>query len=357
MDAALTPAAGPLRAGPKATRPQVRTRQPTTALTATVFFIAALSWSPLLPVVFKIPFTVGLLAAFCVFAMQIGSMRSISPSVTAVCAGMLLICVLFLLITQSTNLLLRTAPLPLLIFLAYQTRVIEGLPDRLCTWLTRFVAFGTAGAIAGLVYAYVGGPPLFEISNIDGRENGLYLSTFSNVYLLGIIRPSFIYDEAGALSFILCATVVLREVLGRSRGVSYFLMLGGLVTFSVTHMLLTIIFLQIANFFDIVSPRVVLFGDIDCHSRADGVCDEHGDISSSPVTPTYKGGIVALFVQLCVHIGLAVAFFVDKRYRFPTVVMTLLLLQRPYFEISGYGFVTFLMLFLMLAKPPRGSTS
>jgi hypothetical protein len=340
-------------------------------------------------------------------AMLTGYVRGTSPSIAFVCALMLIAAVGLFAITQSSNLLLRTAPIPLLLLAAHQTRIVEGLPDVLCTWLTRFLVVGVAGALVGFVYAYLGGPPLLEINNIDGRENGLYLSTMSNVYLLGIIRPSFIYDEAGAFSFALCATVALRSILGRSAGPSYFMMLGGLITFSVTHILLTLVFLafrlgpaktvaalaallvvlvpvaatseefefffsrfevvdgqlagdnrsmQIGNFMDIVSPRILLFGDVDCHSRADGLCEEHGDISASPVTPTYKGGFLVLLVQLCVHIALIVVCFRHKRFRFAALSITLLLLQRPYFDVSGYGFLTYLMLFLMLrplAKPPQ----
>jgi hypothetical protein len=373
-----------------------------TMTTATAFFIAALSWSPLLPALFSIPFSVALLASSLGMMILTGSVPGTSRAIALVCGVMLIIAVAMFAITQSSNLLLRTAPLPLLIFSAYQARLVEGLPDALCTWLTRFMVVGVAGAIVGFVYAYLGGAPLLEIANIDGRENGLYLSTMSNVYLLGIIRPSFIYDEAGAFSFILCATVALRALLGRSAGPSYFLMLGGLITFSVAHILLTLVFLgfrlgpaktvaavaallvvlvpvaatseefefffsrfevadgqlsgdnrsiQIANFIDVVSPRILLFGDVDCHSRVDGNCEEHGDISSSPVTPTYKGGIVALLVQLAVHIGLAAAFIRHSRFRFVALVLTLLLLQRPYFDITGYGFMTYLMLFLMLDRP------
>jgi hypothetical protein len=374
-------------------------RSPSGVTVACAFFIAALSWSPLLPALFSVPFSVALLASTGALAVLTGYVRGTSPSIAFVCAVMLIAAVGLFAITQSSNLLLRTAPIPLLLLAAHQTRIVEGLPDVLCTWLTRFLVLGVAGALVGFAYAYLGGPALLEINNIDGRENGLYLSTMSNVYLLGIIRPSFIYDEAGAFSFALCATVALRSVLGRSVAPSYFMMLGGLVTFSVTHILLTMVFLafrlgpaktvavvaamlvvlvpaaatseefefffsrfevadgqlagdnrsmQIGNFLDIVSPRILLFGDVDCHSRAEGTCEEHGDISSSPVTPTYKGGILVLLVQLAVHIALIMVFFKHARFRFAALLMTLLLLQRPYFDVSGYGFLTYLMLFLML---------
>jgi hypothetical protein len=294
---------------------------------------------------------------------------------------------------------MRLAPLPLLVFVAWQTFAIRGLPQRLCHLMTVFMLIGLAGAALGLAYSWLGGEPILRIANADGRENGLYLTTMSNFTFGGVIRPSFIYDEAGAFSFILCATVALREVLGFGRRVSLLLMLGGLVTFSLAHILITVLYLlfrigtlkttvvlaalslplmqlasqfgeleflfnrftivegqlagdnrsnQIENFLSVVHPGMVLLGDAECHVRSDRVCDEHGDISSSPVTPTYRGGIVALLVQVVVHIALIVAFFRDKRFRFSALALTLLLLQRPFLEFGGYGYVTFLLLFLML---------
>jgi hypothetical protein len=377
---------------------------PGTATASMAFFIAALSWSPLLPALFSVPFSVALLASTVAMALLTGTVRGTSPALVFVCCWMLIAAVVMFALTQSSTQLLRLAPMPLLIFAAYQARIVAGLPEVLCTWLTRFLVIGVAGAIVGWVYAYLGGPALLEINNIDGRENGLYLSTMSNVYLLGIIRPSFIYDEAGAFSFVLCTTVALRSLLGRKAGPSYFMMLGGLITFSVSHILLTLVFLvfrwgplrtlavlaalvaalipaaanseefdfffsrfevadgevagdnrsiQIANFMAVVSPRILMFGDVDCHSRSDGVCEEHGDISASPVTPTYKGGFLALLVQLTVHAGLIVAFFKSPRFRFAALAMSLQLLQRPYFDVSGYGFLTYLLLFLMLFDPAK----
>ncbi len=401
----MNPAALPLRPSRHSPRPCSGASNASLrrgVITATAFFLLTLSWSPLLPVLLGLPFTVALFAAFVVLAGLTAYERGVDPRVTLLCALLLFACLLMLLLSQSTLLLLRIAPLPLLIFAAWQTRGLQGLPERLCSLLTVFLLVGVAGAIAGFIYAYAGGPPILTITNLDGRENALYLATMSNTYIAGIIRPSFIYDEPGAFSFLLCATVALREVLGRSRPASYLLMIGGLITLSLTHMLITLIYLlfrigplktavlmaallmplvplvtqieeleflvdrfsiedgqlagdnrsnQVENFLAVVHPGMVLFGDVECNVRPERTCEEHGDISSSPVTPTYKGGIVALIVQLGVHAGLIVAFFRSRRFRFSALALTLLLLQRPYFENSGYGFVTFLLLFLMWRRP------
>jgi len=111
---------------------------------------------------------------------------------------------------------------------------------------------------------------------------------------------------------------------------------------------------QLENFFAVVHPGMLLFGDAECHFRPDRSCDEHGDISSSPATPTYRGGIVALMVQLGAHIGLILAFIRKRPFRLSALTLILLLLQRPFSEFSGYGYITFLLLFLMLnGRAPR----
>lgn len=394
----------------RATRPRAVLANPSLrrrAITATAFFLAALSWSPLLPVLLGLPFSVALFVAFLVLAGLTAAERGVNLRVTLLCLLILSVCILMFLVSQSLLLLLRIAPLPLLIFAAWQTRAVHQLPLRLCELLTRFLLFGVAGALVGLAYAWFGGEPILIIDNLDGRENGLYLTTLSTFNFFGVIRPSFIYDEPGAFSFILCATVALREVLGCSRKASYLLLIGGLVTFSMTHFLITLTYLvvriglprtlllvaallvplapflaqseefdfvtnrfsiedgrlagdnrsnQLENFFAVVHPGMVLFGDAECHQRPERNCEEHGDISSSPATPTYRGGIVALVVQLSVHVGLIVAFFRSRRFRFSALALSLLLLQRPYFEIGGYGYMTFLLLLLMLQRRTRQAT-
>jgi hypothetical protein len=97
--------------------------------------------------------------------------------------------------------------------------------------------------IVGFVYAKSGGPAIFYIANEDTRLNGFYLTTFSNTYTFGFIRPSGIYDEPGALSFVVCFTVALRELFGMGRKMSWALMLLGLITGSLAHLIFLICFL------------------------------------------------------------------------------------------------------------------
>lgn len=118
-----------------------------------------------------------------------------------------------------------------------------GILHRFIEVATIFHLVMTLFAIVGFIYAASGGEAIFSIINEDGRDNGFYLATFSNTYLLGFIRPSGIYDEPGALSFILCAIALIRDSLGMNRKRTVTLLALGLITSSVAHLIFLIIFL------------------------------------------------------------------------------------------------------------------
>ena len=91
-------------------------------------------------------------------------------------------------------------------------------------------------AFVGVIYHLLGGEPLFTLANSDGRDNHFYLTTFSNAETFAI-RPSAIYDEPGAFSFYICMLVILRSRLGLSLKGSAALLLGGLITQSIVHVM------------------------------------------------------------------------------------------------------------------------
>jgi hypothetical protein len=91
-------------------------------------------------------------------------------------------------------------------------------------------------AMIGVLYYYAGGSPLFTLFNPDGREQSLYLTTFANAGE-SFIRPSAIYNEPGAFSFYICITVALRSLLGMSNRISSLLLVGGLITLSLAHVI------------------------------------------------------------------------------------------------------------------------
>ena len=108
--------------------------------------------------------------------------------------------------------------------------------------ITSFVEIQTAlmlviliGAILGTVYAYYGGNPQIQFFNPDKRPNWLYLTTLTNSQFGNYIRPSGIFDEAGALSFITCFVAALRHSLDSNKKVTWVLLALGLITSSVAH--------------------------------------------------------------------------------------------------------------------------
>ena len=126
------------------------------------------------------------------------------------------------------------------IFLIFSLFLLQLTDSRTMEW---FLTLATAlmlvlliGAIIGFVLALNGVQPLFEIANSDGKPNYFFYTTFSNFLRGNFIRPSGIYDEAGALSFMICAVSALRHLRGRDSRTTW-LMLGiGFITLSLAHL-------------------------------------------------------------------------------------------------------------------------
>jgi hypothetical protein len=106
--------------------------------------------------------------------------------------------------------------------------------ERLINIATKIFIFFIIGAIIGMVYYQMGGVAVVTLTNPDGRDNSLYLTTFSNAETF-TIRPSAVYDEPGAFSFFICVLVALRSRFRLSLPASYILLLGGLLTQSIAH--------------------------------------------------------------------------------------------------------------------------
>lgn len=100
------------------------------------------------------------------------------------------------------------------------------------SFFLRVVLFG---AWIGFFYALLGGASLFSIENPDGRENAFFLSTFSNFFVGSLIRPAGIFDEPGALSFVICFISALRHKCGMPKKITWQLLFLGLITLSFAH--------------------------------------------------------------------------------------------------------------------------
>lgn len=370
-------------------------------LSVIAFFVIAVSWSPLLTGPLSLNSNLANLAALAICIVSVALARGINLNMLLLGGVLAAASFTLLMLSESTLLWKRTVPIGLLLLAAHQLANVKDLPESLCNLLSKWLAFGIVLSVGGFIYALAGGEAIHSITNPDGRENFLYLTTMSGAVYGNVIRPGWIYDEPGAFSFLICSTVALRHLLKMSSRLSTFLIVGGLVTLSLAHMIVAVLYLtaryglgrvitaltlviavlsllgpesesfdflvarfaiedgrlvgdnrsnQIDNFREIVNSRVLLFGNIDCHARPDGSCHEHGDISSSPVTPVYHGGIFLLAIQLATQFALAFAFFTRRSTRLSAVILSVLLLQRPYFADLSYGLTIYMTLFLMFGR-------
>jgi len=127
--------------------------------------------------------------------------------------------------------------------------IIASLADRgaVQTFITILTYFTVALLVLcwiGFFYKFQGGKGLFTIHNMDGRENIFYLTTFSNYAVLNTIRPSGIFDEPGALSFVVCALAALRNIYNRNDVVSISVLQLGTVVFGFTHYIFMLFYLM-----------------------------------------------------------------------------------------------------------------
>ncbi len=248
------------------------------------------------------------------------------------------------------------------------------------------------GAVIGFVYAFIGGNPLFYITNPDERRNYFFLSTFSNAVLGKFIRPSGIYDEAGALSFYICAICALRIHYRKNPIFTFIMLLLGLITFSLTHFLcfclfciplykqfnkkqrklslfiilfcLIIIFLCFFDIFDkllfsrlkfdsstgtikgnsrngqiegclkSIKENGFLFGNYNLGSEQ--ILRKYGVIGENPLSCLALNG---LFNSFLYYVFLLVAFIAFCcSFKFEYLIMLALFFQRPYQSQLGYSF-------------------
>jgi hypothetical protein len=273
--------------------------------------------------------------------------------------------------------------------------------DTLVRYATPFIGVIIVLGWLGLAYYLSGGGPIASVRNPDGRDNMLYLTTFSNSFGEGYLRAGGIYDEPGAFSFFICTLCTVRELLQKNRNVTALLLIGGMVTASIAHfafmafhfapylmskkkgntsvlligaLLVGAVLasgrvqgivqelvidramkfqsgemenpreLQMLNIYREMTTQKVLIGfDAECASRSAG-CTEAlgGDFGENPLTPLVFGGLLIgwpyyLFVLALILYGLS------ARERIPLIGFAFILLQRPYVLEFPYSATVFLV--------------
>lgn len=266
----------------------------------------------------------------------------------------------------------------------------------------RFCAGSVLASILSLLYSLYNPPDWMGILP-DGRGYYFFFSSFSNYYNGFFTRPSFIFDEPGTYSFVLCFSVTYRTLINNFESNVNFLRLlvafGGLVTLSLAHLIflfflifhfrsvkLTLaIFLsalvlinlsfdtpvssdpvtfdqrlasisadpesdvRISSFFESLSLTndSLLFGlDSRCQYDREYCNQLYGVIGEHFLAPIIING---LFGSIHYYFALAILIFFAIRWGpfFPIVGFVLLLAQRPYlmdFSYSLMGMLIFAIL-------------
>ena len=126
------------------------------------------------------------------------------------------------------------------IFLIFSLFLLQLSDSRAMDWFlslaTGLMLVLLSGAIIGFILALNGAEPLFDVANTDGRPNHFFYTTFSVIHWGNVIRPSGIYDEPGAFSFMICAVSALRHLRGRDTRVTWLMLAMGFITLSLAHL-------------------------------------------------------------------------------------------------------------------------
>lgn len=112
-----------------------------------------------------------------------------------------------------------------------------------------FVRYATYIIIAILIITIIGYihwtlfKSSFLVMSYYGDEQlKFYFTTFITVNKEGFIRSSGIYDEPGALSFVVCSIATLRFILCKNYKTTWLILFLGLITFSLAHIIYMFIY-------------------------------------------------------------------------------------------------------------------
>ena len=213
-----------------------------------------------------------------------------------------------------------------------------------------------------------------------------------------MIRPSGIYDEPGAFSFFICAIVTMRELLGLDKGKSILLLVVGMVTLSMAHVVYFVVYLfssgikakmvlfalfalivmavavQVSGLAELINAVFVsrfyfdedgmLHGDnrtqnmlnalgiiyhnpeVLLYGMSDAVLIEiDQEFGANPLNPVINLGLVGSLSYYVVVVILLTGIFRGAKY-FPVFGFGLLLMQRDYIYVVSYSFVVATILVL-----------
>jgi len=263
-----------------------------------------------------------------------------------------------------------------------------------------FITILVIGAYMGVVYSLGGRKALFTFPNPDGRLNNFFPLTCTNVVVGKFIRPSGIYDEPGAFSFFICAVVLLRALKKKNDNVSFMLLFAGLITLSLTHLIVCILFVlhlvlnhrsrhflltvialgifafaillifrdvfvdmflyridsisdimdnnrtvQVKRIMPLLDIKTILWGhDGAYYSNGPLFKQRYGTVAENPLGPLFIHGLIMSWIYYLALLVIMLAALINRKNFFVFASMVCLFLQRPYFSARCYSlyFVLFL---------------
>lgn len=260
-----------------------------------------------------------------------------------------------------------------------------------------------AMAWIGFFYVLFGGGPTLYIKNPEtDRDLVLYLSTFTNTFVEGLIRPAGIFDEPGALVMFGTLVTCLNELVGNQKRHSLIILLLIQITFSITAVIVFATYLAffykkqlklliplslLAAFIWIISPLINIpealeemfsgrFAIVDGRLLGDNRTTQveefieladtdlllkgavanvtkygANDQSSNPLTILYESGVFIWSAYLLVLARLVVlAWHSNRAISFCAVVIGILLLQRPYVFSMYWGLLIWITFHVILKR-------
>jgi hypothetical protein len=275
------------------------------------------------------------------------------------------------------------------------------------------ILFLNIGAIIGFVYAFIGGPPIITFANPNGLVNYVYFTTMTNSVWGNFIRPSAIYDEPGAFSFFITGIATARHFLNLSPKKTWVLLLTGIITFSVAHIIYIFFYLLSKFQFKIFTFKflnkillitffvfftyltLLLSGAIELvdllflsrfksdnsglfpgDNRSDFFFNaynfisqnpktlifgqpinenfnkieyEYGNVGANPLMPILRWGIFGSWPYYFILFYLIIQLHKGKFY-FPALGFALILFQREFFYVVSYSLIILLIVIIIYFK-------
>lgn len=202
--------------------------------------LAICAISPILPYV-GIPGGAIFIVVLTMVAFLLRNDRPISYSF--IFAITLILSISFIPAIYQTSLQILTTPVYFLYSLLIISLFAKNEFERFTKFYTIFIIILLIGALVSLTYKVLGGEALLYFENPDGRKNYVVPFTFSNSVWQNFIRPAGIFDEPGAFSFFVCSAVTIRTLLKHNSNISFWILVVGLITFSLAHIIFLVTFI------------------------------------------------------------------------------------------------------------------